>query len=209
MTDFAKAKHNMIEQQIRPWEVLDPQVLDVFHQINRDHFVPEAFKGLAYADCQLPVIDGNSMLPPTVEGRLLQALKLQSGDCVLEIGTCSGYITACLAKLAQKVTSVDFHAHATELASENLSSLKLTNIDLQTMKSMADITYSERYDAIAVCSGSMPFVTDNLKNALTIGGRLFVVTGQSPVKTAQLITRVSQTEWTVKNLFETDIPEIQ
>lgn len=198
----------MIEQQIRPWEVLDQKVLEVFNLINRDHFVPEPLKGLAYADCQLPVVNGESMLPPTVEGRMLQALKLQPGDCVLEIGTCSGYITACLASLVQHVTSVDFHARATELATENLAGLNITNVDLQTIKSLDKIKHTERYDAITVCSGSMPSVKDNLKNALVIGGRLFVITGSSPAKHARLFTRISQTEWSVENLFETDIPDI-
>lgn len=208
MTDFATAKHNMIEQQIRPWEVLDAQVLEVFNQINRDHFVPEGLKGLAYADCQLPVVDGESMLPPTVEGRMLQALKLKPSDSVLEIGTCSGYITACLASLAQHVTSVDFNAHAMELATENLAALSFSNIELQTIKSLNDITHEERYDAIALSAGSIDSIPDNLKKALVIGGRLFVVCGQSPVKHAQLVERVSESEWSVKNLFETDIPAL-
>jgi protein-L-isoaspartate(D-aspartate) O-methyltransferase len=208
MTDFATAKHNMIEQQIRPWEVLDAQVLDVFNHINRDHFVPEALKGLAYADCQLPIVDGESMLPPTVEGRMLQALKLKPSDSVLEIGTCGGYITACLASLAQHVTSVDFNSHATQLATENLAALCISNIDLQTIESLKDITHEERYDAIALSAGSIDSIPENLKNALVLGGRLFVICGQSPVKHAQLVERVRQSEWTVKNLFETDIPPL-
>lgn len=208
MTDFATAKHNMIEQQIRPWEVLDPQVLEVFNQINRDHFVPEGLKGLAYADCQLPVVNGESMLPPTVEGRMLQALKIQPGDSVLEIGSCSGYISACMASLAQHVTSVDFHKRAIELAGENLAALNINNVKLKRIKSLKDIKHEERYDAIALNAGSIDTVPENLKMALVIGGRLFVITGQSPVKHAQLITRVSQSEWDVKNLFETDIPAL-
>lgn len=208
MTDFATAKHNMIEQQIRPWEVFDPQVLEVFNQINRDHFVPEGLKGLAYADCQLPVVDGESMLPPTLEGRMLQALKLKGTDSVLEIGTCSGYITACLAALTKHVTSVDFNAHAAELAKENLADLSLDNIQLDTIKSLKSIKHEERYDAITLTAGSIKSVPKNLKKALVIGGRLFVICGQSPVKHAQIIERVSQTEWSEKNLFETDIPPL-
>ncbi len=208
MTDFTLAKHNMIEQQIRPWEVLDARVLETFNMIHRDHFVPEPLKGLAYADCQLPVMDGGSMLPPVVEGRMLQALKLTSGDCVLEIGTCNGYITACLANLVQKVTSVDFHNQAIEIAHENLQALHITNVALETITSLDQITHTSRYDAITVCAGSLPAAPDNLKNALVIGGRLFIIVGQSPVKQAQRIVRVSQTEWTVENLFETDIPDI-
>lgn len=207
MTDFATAKHNMIEQQIRPWEVLDPQVLDVFNQIDRDHFVSEPYKGLAYADCQLPVADGETMLPPIVEGRMLQALRLQPGDSVLEIGTGCGYITACLAALAHHVTSVSFHTRSTELAHANLDQLNINNVELKTIKSLSDITHQQRYDAISVCAGSISEIPQNLKDALAIGGRLFVVTGQSPVKHAQLLTRAGQSEWTVETLFETDIPE--
>lgn len=208
MSDFAKAKHNMIEQQIRPWEVIDPQVLGVFDELNRDHFVPEALKGLAYADCQLPVVGKQCMLPPTVEGRMLQALNIKSSDCVLEIGTCSGYITACLAHLATHVDSVDMQAQAREIAQKNLEQLGITNVVLKTINSLQDITHSERYDAIAVCAGSLDQVPENLQQALVIGGRLFVVTGHSPAKKAQLITRLGQTEWQTISLFETDIPAI-
>jgi protein-L-isoaspartate(D-aspartate) O-methyltransferase len=208
MSDFAKAKHNMIQQQIRPWEVIDPQVLDVFEQLNRDYFVPESLKGLAYADCQLPVVGTQCMLPPNVEGRMLQALNIKGSDCVLEIGTCSGYITACLARLAEHVDSVDMNPDSTQLAQKNLTELGITNVALQTISSLQDITHTERYDVIAVCAGSVDHLTDNLKQALAIGGRLFAVTGKSPAKEAQLITRIGQTEWETVSLFETDIPAI-
>lgn len=205
MTDFSTAKHNMIEQQIRPWEVLDPKVLDVFNRVSRDQFVPEQYKGLAYADCCLPIFDSESMLPPTVEGRLLQALNLRESDNILEIGTCSGYLTACLAGLAQHVTSVDLNAQASSMAHDNLAAMNIANVELHTIASLDDITHEERYDAIAVSGGSLQTIPENLKNALVIGGRLFAVTGQSPVMNAQLITRVNQNEWSTSNLFETDI----
>jgi len=208
MTDFSTAKHNMIEQQIRPWEVLDPQVLDVFNRISRDQFVPDQYKGLAYADCRLPIFDGESMLPPTVEGRLLQALKLTKSDSVLEVGTCSGYLTACLASLTQHVTSVDLNAQASSMAHDNLAAAQITNIELHTIASLDDITHKERYDAIAVTGGSLSAIPGILKDALVIGGRLFAVTGQSPVMNAQLLTRASQSEWSTVNLFETDIDRI-
>ncbi len=208
MTDAAQAKFNMIEQQIRPWEVLDPQVLEVFEKIDRADFVPDKFKGLAYIDCQLPVLDEESMLPPTLEGRMLQALLLKPTDSVLEIGSCCGYITACLAKLASHVDSVDFHPEATALASTNLQQQGIDNVDLKTIASLDDIQQQGRYDAIAVCAGSLPEVPQNLKQALAIGGRLFAVTGHAPVKQALRVTRLSDNEWKSENLFETDIPEI-
>lgn len=208
MSDFATAKHNMIEQQIRPWEVIDPQVLSVFDELNRDQFVPEALKGLAYSDCQLPVVGKQCMLPPTVEGRMLQALNIKSSDCVLEIGTCSGYITACLAHLATHVDSVDMQAEAKQIAQQNLEQLGISNVTLDTISSLQDISHSERYDVIAVSAGSVDQLPENLKQALVIGGRLFIVTGQSPAKHAQLITRIGQNEWKNISLFETDIPAI-
>ncbi len=208
MTDAAEAKFNMIEQQIRPWEVLDNQVLDVFDKIDRADFVPENFKGLAYTDCQLPVLESESMLPPTLEGRMLQALMLQPTDSVLEIGSCCGYITACLASLTDHVDSVDLHPEATTMASENLKQHGIDNVDLKTIATLDDIQQAQRYDAIAVCAGSLDNVPQNLKDALVIGGRLFAVTGQSPVKEAQRITRVGQHEWQSESLFETDIPAI-
>ena len=212
MSHLAKAKFNMIEQQIRPWEVIDSQVLSTFDQIEREHFVPEQYKGLAYADCQLPLTTGGSMLPPTLEGRMLQALRLQDSDSALEIGSGCGYITACLATLADKVISLDTRTQASELATKNLQALNndavMKKIQLQSIGSIQDINYSQRFDAIAVCAGSLGVIPDNLKQALAIGGRLFAVTGQSPVKKAQLMTRVSQTEWQTDTLFETDIPDI-
>ncbi|MBC8211009.1 MAG: protein-L-isoaspartate O-methyltransferase [Gammaproteobacteria bacterium] len=212
MSNLAQAKFNMIEQQIRPWEVLDGQVLAVFDKIEREHFVPEQYKGLAYADCQLPLLKGESMLPPTLEGRMLQALHLKPSDSVLEIGSCSGYITACLATLADQVLSVDCLPEATDLASSNLQNLNNAELSkrirLQTISSLSDITYNDRFDAITVGAGSLSSIPENLKNALAIGGRLFAVTGQSPVKQAQLVTRISQTEWSSVTLFETDIPPV-
>ncbi len=208
MSNLAQAKFNMIEQQIRPWEVLDSQVLNVFNAIERDHFIPEKYKGLAYADCQLPVVKGESMLPPIVEGRMLQAINLKPSDSVLEIGSCYGYITACLATLANHVTSLDKNAEATAMASDNLKQQNITNVDLQTIDSLDDVTVADRYDVITVCAGSLKTIPQNLQKALAIGGRLFAVTGTSPAKKASLMTRVSQNEWQVVTLFETDIPDI-
>jgi protein-L-isoaspartate(D-aspartate) O-methyltransferase len=205
MTDFSLAKHNMIEQQIRPWEVIDPQVLDVFAKMDRDQFVPEELKGLAYADCQLPIMGDQHMLPPTVEGRMLQALNLKSSDSVLEIGCCSGYLTACLASLAQNVTSVDLYAEAAELAQQNLQQAGIDNVTVRIINTLDDITDQGRFDVITVSGGSLDSVPDNLKQALAIGGRLFVISGQSPVMEAQLITRLGQLEWRETSLFETDI----
>ncbi len=208
MTESNPAKFNMIQQQIRPWEVLDDRVLDVFDQLDREFFVPEALKGLAYADCQLPAVGEQRMLPPTVEGRMLQALNLKPSDLVLEIGCCSGYITACLAKLARHVDSIDFNPDAIALAGDNLAELGISNVSLSQTEDLANLGFPAKYDAIAVTAGSLDEIPQNLLDGLAIGGRLFTISGQSPAKHAVLVTRVGQNEWTRTSLFETDIASI-
>jgi protein-L-isoaspartate(D-aspartate) O-methyltransferase len=201
------AKFNMIEQQIRPWEVLDHQVLSTLEQLNREDFVQEAYKGLAYADCQIPLANGVRMLPPNVEGRMLQALLLGDDDQVLEVGSGSGYISACLASLAGHVKSIDADADIIERARTNIASLGLDRIEFEQM-SLTQLDVSESFDAIAV-TASLPALPQNLKQALTIGGRMFIICGYSPAMEALLITRVSTSEWTTQSLFETDLPRLQ
>lgn len=206
MTDTDVAKFNMINQQIRPWEVLDNRVLSVLDEVEREHFVREAYKGLAYADCQIPLADGVRMLPPTVEGRMLQALLIQADDRVLEVGCGCGFVTACLAHLAARVTSIDAREAIVELARGNLADCGLDNIELK-QASLEQIDDEQAFDVIAV-TASLPQVPQNLRRALAVGGRLFVVVGDSPVMEALLITRVGESEWTTQSLFETDLPRL-
>jgi len=201
------AKFNMIEQQIRPWEVLDHQVLDVIERLNREDFVDPAYHGLAYADCQIPLQNGVRMLPPTVEGRMLQALLLGADDRVLEVGSGSGYITACLASLAAKVRSIDADAEIIAHAQHHIARLGFTNIEF-AQTALAQFDEPDSYDAIAV-TASLPAIPQNLEQALKIGGRLFVICGHSPVMEALLITRVGASEWTRQSLFETDLPRLR
>ena len=207
MTTADVAKFNMIEQQIRPWEVLDNQVLSVLNQVNREDFVRDPYKGLAYADCQIPLGDGVSMLPPTVEGRMLQALLINADDRVLEVGSGCGFVTACLASLSQRVTSIDTSAGIIEFAQANVAGCGLDNVDFE-QQGLAQLDQARTYDVIAV-TASLAAVPENLKQALTLGGRLFVIAGQSPVMEALLITRVSESEWTTQSLFETDLPRLK
>jgi protein-L-isoaspartate(D-aspartate) O-methyltransferase len=200
------AKFNMIEQQIRPWEVLDSQVLAVINEIDRQDFVQESYKGLAYADCRVPVCAGSAMLPPTIEGRMLQSLLIESDDNILEIGSGSGYITACLAKLGKQVHSLDVNHEALNLARQNIANYGLTNIEFEDASGL-DCKYNQTFDVIAV-GGSVRKVPENLKQALNVGGRMFIIVGQSPVMQALLITRVSDNEWTTQSLFETDLPAL-
>ena len=206
MTNTAVAKFNMIEQQVRPWEVLDNQVLSVLAQINREDFVPDPYKGLAYADCQIPIGKGVSMLPPTVEGRMLQALLIEPGDRALEVGCGCGYITACLASLAQHVTSIDTRDELIEFARSNVDDCGLTNVDF-AKTGLSEVNDNLAYDVIAV-TGSLAAIPENLRLALKVGGRMFVIVGESPVMEALLVTRVGESEWTTQSLFETDLPRL-
>lgn len=201
---YENARFNMVEQQVRPWEVLDSKVLALVGSLPREKFVPDNYKGLAYADIEVPLGDGQKMMFPRVEGRLLQALDLQPSDTILEIGTGSGYLTACLAKMGDNVISQDINPAFTEQARTRLADLGIENIQLRTTDSLKDDVDSGRFDAIAV-TGSLPFIPDDLKARLNIGGRMFIVTGDSPAMTAYLVTRTSENEWEKEGLFETDI----
>ena len=207
MTNAETAKFNMIEQQVRPWEVLDNQVLSTLDKIDREDFVREAYKGLAYADCQIPLGNGVSMLPPTIEGRMLQALLIKADNDVLEVGSGCGYVTACLAHLAHRVSSFDSSDEIIDFARTNVASYGCDNVDF-AQRDLVQIDASEAYDVIAV-TGSLPVVPENLKQALKTGGRMFVVVGCSPVMEALLITRIGASEWTTQSLFETDLPRLK
>jgi protein-L-isoaspartate(D-aspartate) O-methyltransferase len=206
MTSAETAKFNMIEQQIRPWEVLDNQVLSTLDRVEREDFVREPYKGLAYADCQIPIGNGVSMLPPRIEARMLQALLIDPTDQVLEVGSGSGYVTACLARLAGRVVSIDPNADIIEFASANVASCGAENVEFKQL-GLAQLDASQSFDAIAV-SGSMASVPDTLKQLLKTNGRLFIITGNSPVMQALLITRVGDSEWSTQSLFETDLPRL-
>jgi len=207
MTNTAEvAKFNMIEQQIRPWEVLDSRVLAVINEVDRQDFVQDDYKGLAYADCQIPIGTGASMLPPTIEGRMLQSLLIEAEDNILEIGSGCGYITACLARLGKQVLSLDINDEALNLARQNIDRYGMANIEFESLSAF-DCKFDQAFDVIAV-GGSVRKVPENLKQALAIGGRLFIIVGQSPVMQALLIIRASDDEWTTQSLFETDLPAL-
>ena len=207
MTNTAEvAKINMIKQQIRPWEVLDNRVLAVINDIDRQDFVADRYRGLAYADCAIPINEGASMLPPTIEGRMLQALLITKDDKILEIGSGSGYITACLASLGKQVQSLDFNAEALIQAQKNTDAYSLENIEYQQANAF-DCEFDQAFDVIAV-GASVGQVPENLKLALAIGGRMFIIAGHSPVMQALLITRTGISGWTTQSLFETDVPAL-
>ncbi|WP_373740473.1 protein-L-isoaspartate O-methyltransferase [Neisseria sp.] len=199
--DFEKARFNMVEQQIRPWDVLDFDLLDVLEEIPRERFVPAQLQGLAYADKALPLPNGGEMLEPKTVARLVQGLALKKTDKVLEIGTGSGYATAVLAKLAGSVVTVDTDAAQLAAAKTVLTGLGLLNVNYENHDGLTEITEGAPFDAIYV-GGGVAAVPDTLKKQLKDGGRMVVIAGGQPVQRALLLTR-NGGSFDQKTLFDT------
>jgi protein-L-isoaspartate(D-aspartate) O-methyltransferase len=197
------AKRQMLHQQIRTWNVIDVDVLDAIESLSREDFVPPEYADVAYADTEIPLAHGRRMLAPMVEGRILQELSLGPDDAVLEIGTGSGYLTACLARLAGSVVSIDVHQDLLDSAGQQLEAVGIDNVTLLRMDATTDLPEGS-YDAIVV-TGSMPRVDQRLLDALRPGGRLFVVIGDEPPMSAMLITRGADGNWQETSLFETSL----
>ena len=206
--DMHAARNQMVQQQLRTWEVLDLRTLAVFEALPRDRLVPEAYRNAAYGDLQIPLPHGEVMLTPKMEGRLLQALDPQPEESVLEIGTGSGYFAACLAKLAREVLTVDIHPDFVEAAGKTLKSLGQKNVQLETRDGTRLEWLNGRYDVIAV-TGSLPVYDPAYEQRLNVGGRLIVIVGKSPVMDVQLVTRTAEDAWTRDSLFETDLPALK
>lgn len=204
--NIEQARFNMIEQQIRPWEVLDQRVLDVMTRTPREDFAPSRYRNLAFADVAIPLGHGQVMMRPNVEGRLLQALNPQPADTILEVGTGSGYLTACLAGLGGRVVSVDIVPEFTAAAEDKLNAHGVDNVTLYSGDA-AQGWGDYRYDVIAI-TGSLPVLPERWRQQLVIGGRLFVIIGQDPIMEALLITRLGEQEWTEESLFETQLPPL-
>lgn len=202
-----QARHNMVEQQIRPREVFDRRVLELLREIPREAFVPENYRGLAYAETAIPLAHGERMMTPAVAARLLQALQLSPSDDILEIGTGSGFLTACLARLGHRVVSIDIRSEYTEQAQRLLRQLAIDNVTPLTGDGLNDLPAEGHFDAIAV-TGSLPALPEVLIHRLSVGGRLFAVTGICPIMTAQLVTRIGDEQWRTETLFETDLPPL-
>ncbi len=202
--DFERARFNMIEQQVRPWEVLDQRVLGVLRDVRREDFVPSRYRRLAFADVELPIGHDESMMRPIVEGRLLQALAVEPTDAVLEIGTGSGFVTACLARLGCFVVSVEIHADLAEAARLRLAGAGFTNVAVAAGDAVRAWEPGRRFDVIAV-TGAVHEIPGRFRDWLTVGGRLFVVRGASPVQEAVLVTRVADDRYIEDSLFETDL----
>lgn len=206
--NLQQARSNMVEQQIRTWDVLDGVVLAMMEQSPRDEYVPDGYRKLAYADIAVPLGEDQVMMPPRVEARLLQALQIHREDSILEIGTGSGYLTSLLAQLGRRVLSVEISEVLANLGSNNLRRHGVANVQLERGDGVRGWTQGGPYDAIAV-TGSVPILEDHFQNQLTVGGRLFVIVGEAPAMEALLIKRTAENQWSTESLFETVIPTLQ
>lgn len=205
--NIEQARFNMIEQQIRPWEVLDQQVLDLLFVVKREDFAPRAYRSLAFADLEIPLGCGQVMLAPKIEAKMLQELAIKKTDKVLEIGTGSGYMAALLAARAEHVISVESRPELAEFAKQNLARSGVTNVTVETGNGVNGWAQGGPYDAIVV-SGSVPVLPDALLKQLRVGGHMTVVVGDAPVMEAQLITCTAEGVYGTVNLFETVIPPL-
>ncbi|HSG98329.1 MAG TPA: protein-L-isoaspartate O-methyltransferase [Woeseiaceae bacterium] len=198
-TDYARLQ--MVNQQVRGWNVYDESVLDMLRALPREHFVPPEYAALAFADLAIPLGHGEHMMTPTIEGRLLQALGLDGDEKVLEIGTGSGFMTACLARLATHVTSIDIYGDFVESARNKLYDIDIDNVDIMRMDATQELP-DGHFDIVAL-TGSIERFDPRYVDALNNRGRLFVVTGSSPVMEAKLIERTNEHDWQTISLFET------
>ncbi len=193
----------MVEQQVRAWDVFDPAVLEVLASVPREKFVPAGFEALAFADTQIPIGHGESMMTPTVEGRLLQALDLDGIERVLEVGTGTGFLAGCLSRLADSVISVDIHDDFLHSAAQNLEESGISNVELLNIDATSALPNGP-FDAIAV-TGSLEKFEPRFVDALNPGGRLFVVIGNAPTMEARVIEKTGDSDWQSETISETTL----
>jgi protein-L-isoaspartate(D-aspartate) O-methyltransferase len=202
--NFANARQQMVGQQLRTWHVLDERVIDAMSDIPRQLFVPPDWKQLAYADTEIPLGHGRRLAPPEIQGRALQTLLPQPEETALEIGCGTGYLTACLARLAGRVTGVESSPELAAIARRNLAALGIDNAEVLEGDGLVR-EFADRFDVVCV-TGSLPEASQQFESLLSIGGRLFVVVGKPPVMRALRITRVGESEWRRESVFETCLP---
>jgi len=209
-TSINSARFNMVQQQIRPWNVADNRVLSIMADIPREQFVPAAYCGLAYADMEIPIGEGQTMLAPRIVAHMLQALDLRTDDKVFEIGTGTGYVTACLSHLGGHVVGMEIHACLAEQARTALPALKQRRLEVRVGDGLKGPAEGHPFDVIAV-TGSLPDAAalGTLEGQLTPGGRLFAVVGEEPVMEALLVTRITDRDFRRQSLFETCVPALE
>lgn len=206
--DIEQARFNMVEQQIRPWDVLNQGVLDLLFRVRREDFVPQAHQALAFVDMEIPLGHGQTMWTPKLEARAIQELAIRPGDRVLEIGTGSGYLTALLASQAAEVVSVDIIPEFTADATHKLRAHGFENVVLHTGDAARDWPDEAGFDVI-VLTGSTPLLSEALLRRLKVGGRLFAITGEAPVMEAQLIICTAPGATRSVTLFETCVAPLR
>jgi len=199
------ARHNMVEQQVRPWDVLDSRVLEALGSVPREAFVPAAHRALAFADIGLPLGHGEVMMKPVIEGRVLQAVVPSGTESVLEIGTGSGFLTACLARLAASVHSVEQHADLADAARDHLLAAQIVNATVEVAEAVGGFEPRQQYDVVVV-TGAVAALPQRWRDWVRPGGRLLAIVGESPAQRATLYTRDGGGQWTEASLFETDLP---
>lgn len=205
--DIEQARYNMVEQQIRPWDVLDQDVLNLLFKLRREDFVPEAHRALAFVDMEIPLGHGQAMWTPKLEARVIQELAIRPADQVLEIGTGSGYLTALLAMNAAKVVSIEIDPAFSAAAGLKLRAHGIENVALHVADAARDWPYDGDFDVI-VLTGSTPLLSGAFRDRLRTGGRLFAITGSAPVMQAQLITCTAPGAFRSVTLFETCVTEL-
>jgi protein-L-isoaspartate(D-aspartate) O-methyltransferase len=213
--NIEQARFNMIEQQIRPWDVLNQDVLDLLQLVRREDFVPAAYKSLAFSDTEIPLPCGASMLTPKFEARILQEAALKKHETVLEIGAGSGYMAALLAYMGRHVTTVEIEPELKALAEKNLAAYGIGNVEValgngaQGWPAPGSTQLAPTAYDVIVLSGSLPVLPDRFLQQLKVGGRLLGVFGSVPAMTAQLITRSTETAYSALTLFETEIKPLR
>jgi len=208
MMNLEQARLNMIEQQIRPCEVLEGRILDLLKCVRREHYVPDGMRDMAFMDLEIPLGFGAFMWQPKLEARALQELHITRKDKVLEVGTGSGYLTALMSALADQVTSVEIVPELSAMAEKRLHTYHHDNVILDIGDAARGWRGSEKYDAI-VLTGSTPVLPEAYKTSLTIGGRLFAIVGDAPVMEAKLITRLAQEVYQTVNIMEACVAPLQ
>ena len=208
MNTQEQARFNMVEQQIRPWQVLDPNVLNVLSHVPRELFVPAAYQAMAYTDTEIPLGHGQEMVPPRVDARLMHDLQLTGTEKVLDIGTGSGYLAALLAARAERVISLEVNPDLANNARSNLQRAGITNVDVRVADGSAGAAGDAPFDAIAL-GGSVSEVPQALLQQLKVGGHLIAIVGQDPVMVATLYTRTTEAAWSSKSLWDTSAPRLQ
>lgn len=203
--NFEKARFNMVEQQIRPWEVLDFDVLDLLMSVRREEFVPEAYKALALSEAEIPLGHGASMLIPVIEGKILQAIQVKRSDKVLEVGAGSGYFAALLAARADWVRTVEIEPELVKMAHDNLKRYGVENVIVEEGDAIRGWPGNAPYDLIVV-SGGVPYIPETLLQQLKVGGRLFAFVGEPHLMTAKLVTQVAEGDFRTESLFENAVP---